>query len=161
MSPHFISQLSIRLRNSKSQDVLAAAGVISATAAVSSFWWFTSTPDHQVQTKEGIVPSSLVLHPRMSSFGAKFPLHNILSTTSQFTFCETMNNNSSTGHHPSSSIDVSVDPNQIIMECDYVVVGGNGKAGKSAVRTLRKLDPNASICIIDPNSDNNNICVGG
>lgn len=133
--------------------MLTAAGVISATAAVSSFWWFTSTPDDQVETKkEGIVPSSLVLHPRMSSFGAKFPLHNILSTTSLFTFCETMKNNNSS----SSSIDVNVDPNQIIMECDYVVLGGNGKAGKSAVRTLRKLDPNASICIIDPNSDYNN-----
>ncbi|KAL9184501.1 hypothetical protein ACHAXT_012471 [Thalassiosira profunda] len=37
------------------------------------------------------------------------------------------------------------------IECDYVIIG-HGKAGRSAVRTIRQLDPSAHIIIIDPNN---------
>ncbi|KAL7539061.1 hypothetical protein ACHAWF_006288 [Thalassiosira exigua] len=35
------------------------------------------------------------------------------------------------------------------LECDYVVIG-HGKAGRGAVRTLRTLDPSASVVVVDP-----------
>eukprot|EP00956_Cyclotella_meneghiniana_P007043 scaffold9548_cov77-Cyclotella_meneghiniana.AAC.3 len=35
------------------------------------------------------------------------------------------------------------------IECDYLVVG-NGRAGQSAVSTLRSLDPSADIVVVDP-----------
>lgn len=38
-----------------------------------------------------------------------------------------------------------------IIDCDYVVIG-HGRAGQSAVRTLKSLDPSAEIVIIDPNN---------
>lgn len=36
-----------------------------------------------------------------------------------------------------------------IVHCDYAIVG-HGKAGQSAVRTIKQLEPNAEIVIIDP-----------
>jgi hypothetical protein len=48
----------------------------------------------------------------------------------------TSNNNSSSAKHNT-------------IECDYVVIG-HGRAGKSAVRTLRALDPSANVVVIDP-----------
>ena len=151
MSPHIISQLfPLRLRNSTSQDAFAAAGGFLAAAAAVSSLWFASTSDEQAESAHMIPP---LLHPRLSSFGAKFPLHNNLLTTSQFTFCEAINN-SSNSHHQ-SDMKVNVNSHQIIMECDYAILG-HGKAGQSAVRILRKLDPNANIVIIDPNNNYHN-----
>ncbi|KAL3770755.1 hypothetical protein ACHAWU_009662 [Discostella pseudostelligera] len=42
--------------------------------------------------------------------------------------------------------------------CDYAIIG-HGKAGRSAARTIHRLDPTANIVIIDPNHNNisNNI----
>ena len=37
------------------------------------------------------------------------------------------------------------------IECDYVIIG-HGKAGQSAVRTIKELEPKAKIVVIDPNS---------
>jgi hypothetical protein len=37
------------------------------------------------------------------------------------------------------------------IDCDYVVIG-HGRAGQSAVRTLKYLDPSADIIILDPNN---------
>lgn len=137
MSPHLlISQLSLRLRNSTSQDVFAATGgVLAAAAAVSSSLWLASSSDEQTGNADLIPP---LIHSPLRSFGAKFPSQMNVLPASKLTFCEAMNNSS------------NVHQNQIIMECDYVVIGGRGKAGQSAVRTLRKLDPNANIIIIDP-----------
>lgn len=142
MSPDLIRQLSLRLRNSTSQDVFAATtgGVLAAAAAVSSLWLAPSS-DEQTGSADLTPP---LMHPPLSSFSAKFPLQNNRLTTSKFTFCEAKNY-SMNGHHQFDDR-----PNQIIMECDYVVMGGRGKAGQSAVKTLRKLDPNANIIIIDP-----------
>ena len=44
------------------------------------------------------------------------------------------------------------------IECDYVIIG-HGRAGKSALRTLKALDPSADITVIDPNflHESNNV----
>ena len=44
---------------------------------------------------------------------------------------------------------------QNTIECDYVIIG-HGKAGQSAVRTIKQLDPSAKIVIVDPNNSNSN-----
>ncbi len=136
MSPHLL-----RLRNSTPQDVFAATGGVLAAAAVSSFW-LASSSDEQAE-RENLIPP--LINSPLRSIGANFPSQNNLWTASKFTFCDAMNHSRNNVHQ-----------NQLIMECDYVVIGGRGKAGQSAVRTLRKLDPNANIIIVDPERSANN-----
>jgi len=47
--------------------------------------------------------------------------------------------------------DCNCDKQPQFIDCDYVIIG-HGKAGRSAARTLRTLDPNAHVVIIDPNN---------
>lgn len=154
MSPHVIGRLSLCLRNSTSQDVFAATGGALAAAAAVSSLLFASTLDEQ-RTDISAVMIAPLLHPTLSyaneeSSFARISNKNIL-TNSQSTFCEAINNNNR--NHQSAKKE-NVTSNQIIIECDYAVLG-HGKAGQSAVRTLRKLDPNANVVIIDPNNNNN------
>ena len=57
--------------------------------------------------------------------------------------------------NPSTTkVDKESVPRQNVIECDYVIVG-HGKAGQSALRTIKQLDPAANVVVIDPNPNNN------
>lgn len=46
----------------------------------------------------------------------------------------------------------STDTQNNTIDCDYIIIG-HGRAGQSAVRTLKALDPTADIVILDPNNN--------
>ena len=47
-----------------------------------------------------------------------------------------------------------------VLHCDYAIVG-YGRAGRSAARRMRRLDPNADVVVVDPRSRTNWTTGGG
>jgi hypothetical protein len=141
-----------RLRNSTSKDVFGTRA-LAAAAAVSSLLFAFLSDEQRTDNNAAII--SPLLHQVLSNGNESFVagISNNMLTKSQPTFCEAINRSNNSRSHKSAEKE-NLNSNQIIIECDYAVLG-HGKAGQSAVRIIRKLDPNANVIIIDPNNSNN------
>ncbi|KAL7453367.1 hypothetical protein ACHAWC_005036 [Mediolabrus comicus] len=178
-----LSSLRLTLRNYSSShhyydDVIATGAALAASAvAVSSvalFMQSSSTSNETASIDDAVTTRrrrSLPINfsyassnnnyddesPSCTSAATKYYASNLL-TSSQFTSCEQSTSNYNANNHPSSAEEAPLykSNEKMVIECDYVVVGGHGKAGKSAINTIRKLDPTANIVTIDPNHYNDN-----